>query len=447
MNLTNSVKSKWKKYRAYKNSGVEWLGEVPTTWEVRSIKRESLVKRGASPRPIDDPKYFDDNGEYAWVRIADVTASNIFLEQTTQKLSDLGASLSIKLEPGEIFLSIAGSVGKPCLTNIKCCIHDGFVYFPNLKGNKKFLYYIFESGQPYKGLGKLGTQLNLNTDIVGDIKIAFPSLQEQQLIVEFIDRETVKLEELINKKQRLIELLKEKRQALVTQAVTKGLNPDVPMKDSGVKWIGRVPAHWNVKRIKWVAQMESGHTPNKKEQAYWENGDIPWVSLNDSKFLKDHDYISETAYYTTKLGIANSSARILPENSVIFSRDASVGLCAITLRPMAISQHFIAWICGYEITAEYLLYVLKCMTQELDRLAWGATVKTIGMPDIKVLSAPIPTKDEQEMIISYIKEKTIRIGSTIEKLKMQIAKIQEYRQALITAAVTGQIDVREEGTA
>ena len=153
---------RFKPYPAYKDSGVEWLGEIPAGWEVKKVKRLCLVRRGASPRPIEDPIYFDDEGEYAWVRIADVTASERYLEHTTQRLSTLGKSKSVALEPGELFVSIAATVGKPVITKIKCCIHDGFVYFVGLHENREFLFYVFSCGEPYKGPGKLGTQLNLN---------------------------------------------------------------------------------------------------------------------------------------------------------------------------------------------------------------------------------------------------------------------------------------------
>jgi type I restriction enzyme S subunit len=153
------------------------------------------------------------------------------------------------------------------------------------------------------------------------------------------------------------------------------------MKDSGVEWLGEVPKHWEVIRIKWVAGMESGHTPDKKVAAYWTDCEIPWVSLHDTSFLKENDFISETAQNVNELGIANSSARILPKHAVVFSRDATIGRCGITTRPMAVSQHFIAWICGNRVLPEYLLRVLRSMSQELDRLTFGATVKTIGMPD------------------------------------------------------------------
>ncbi|QLE99647.1 restriction endonuclease subunit S [Neptunomonas phycophila] len=204
-----------------KDSGVEWLGEIPEGWDVIQIKHLTPVKRGASPRPIADPKYFDDDGDYAWVRIADVSASDGFLETTTQRLSDLGASLSVKMQPGSLFLSIAGTVGKPIITNIKCCIHDGFVYFPSLPEElKELLYYIFLSGQPYLGLGKMGTQLNLNTDTVGSIKIARPSTSEVNRIVGHIKKVIKSYEMHKNKIEEAIQKLNEYRAALITNAVT-----------------------------------------------------------------------------------------------------------------------------------------------------------------------------------------------------------------------------------
>ena len=203
-----------------RDSGIEWLGEVPAHWEVLQIKRLSIVKRGASPRPIDDPKYFDDQGEFSWVRIADVTASERYLEVTTQRLSSLGKSLSVPLEPGSLFLSIAGSVGKPVITRIRCCIHDGFVYFPLFAGNSEFLYYILVSGQCYGGLGKLGTQLNLNTDIVGEIHVGYPPPEEQREIELFLDQETAGIDALIKKVELSIDRLSEYRTALISAAVT-----------------------------------------------------------------------------------------------------------------------------------------------------------------------------------------------------------------------------------
>lgn len=203
-----------------KDSGIEWLGEIPQHWEVRKIKWLTPVKRGASPRPIENPIYFDIQGEYAWVRIADVTASKRYLENTVQTLSELGASLSVKQEPGDIFLSIAGSVGKPIITKIKCCIHDGFVWFPKLRINREFIYYIFSAGRAYLGLGKLGTQLNLNTETVGSISIPIPPESEIESIVKFLDKELNVFENTISKIEKEIELVEEYKTTLIAEAVT-----------------------------------------------------------------------------------------------------------------------------------------------------------------------------------------------------------------------------------
>ena len=203
-----------------KPSGVEWLGDVPEHWLVKELKWETPVMRGASPRPIDDDVYFDVEGSHGWVRISDVTSAGMYLQRTRQRLSQLGISLSVPLAPGELFLSIAGSVGKPCISQIHCCIHDGFVYFPRWSGDTRFLYYVFASGECFRGLGKLGTQLNLNTDTVGELKVAFPPLIEQQVISSYLVNQLVSLHTTCDRVNAAIERLQEYRSALITAAVT-----------------------------------------------------------------------------------------------------------------------------------------------------------------------------------------------------------------------------------
>ena len=220
-------------YPAYKDSGVEWLGKVPEHWEVRRIKSLSMVKRGASPRPIADAKYFDDEGEYAWVRIADVTASDRYLEKTTQRLSPLGQSLSVELLPGSLFLSIAGSVGKPIITRIKCCIHDGFVYFPSFKGDAEFLYRVLSCKSLFGRLGKFGTQLNLNTDTVGGIYLGWPPEGEQTAIARYLDRASRRMQGTISATKRKIALLREYRTRLIADVVTG----KVDVREAAANWL------------------------------------------------------------------------------------------------------------------------------------------------------------------------------------------------------------------
>ena len=203
-----------------KDSGVEWLGGMPEHWRVSRCKYLCVVRRGASPRPIGDPAYFDDDGEYGWVRISDVTASGQYLEKTAECLSLLGTSRSVALDPGELIVSIAASVGKPVVTKIKCCIHDGFVWLAGLRDDREFFYWTLLSEQPYAGLGKIGTQLNPNTDTIGDVWLPVPAMDEQRTIASYLKRETEKIDALLARIHEAIDRLKELRTALIAAAVT-----------------------------------------------------------------------------------------------------------------------------------------------------------------------------------------------------------------------------------
>lgn len=441
----NKKVRKWKRYAKYKNSGVEWLGEIPEHWEVKKSKQLSLVKRGASPRPIDDPIYFDDNGEYSWVRISDVSASNKYLETSEQTLSKHGKSKSVPLEPGELFVSICATVGKPIITKIKCCIHDGFVYFPYLKENREYLFYIFLSGELYKGLGKFGTQLNLNTDIIGDIKLPIPSLSEQGSLASFLDRETAKIDTLIAKKERLIELLQEKGTALISHVVTKGLNPDVRMRNSGVEWLGEIPKHWEVLPLKFISTFISGATPSTTNSAYWD-GSIPWITAKDMKQF----YLTESTDYITELAVKETAIRVIPSPAVlvvvrgmILAHSFPVGLTTILV---TINQDMKAIFLSKKLEPEYFTRQLLARRGAVLSLIQeaGHGTKVLRTDWFERLSILIPPFKEQQKIASYIKIKSSQIDNLIAKTRTSIELLKEYKTALISAAVTGKIDVREE---
>jgi type I restriction enzyme S subunit len=426
--IPESSKEKHARYPEYKDSEIEWLGDIPAHWDLKKIKWDTPVSRGASPRPIDDPIYFDEFGEYAWVRIADVTDSGEYLEKTTQRLSDIGANLSVKLEPGDMFLSIAGSVGKPCITKIKCCIHDGFVYFPRLKINNKFIYYIFASGEPYKGLGKLGTQLNLNTDTVASISIGIPPTEEQQAIADYLDQETTKIDQLVEKKKRLIELLEEQRTAIITHAVTKGLNPGVEMKDSGVEWLGEIPAHWDLKKLKHVTTCLDGkRVPLNSEQRGYIQGGYPYWGANGILDYIDNWLFDEQLILLGEDGApffeANKTVAFLVEGKIWVNNHAHV------LRVLNSTN------------ARFLTNVLNVV--QYRQFIEGSTRDKLtqdSMNNIPIQFAPI---NEQQAIADYLDKETTRIDNLINKINQAIEKLQEYRSALITAAVTGKIDVRQ----
>lgn len=429
-------------YPKYKSSGVEWLGDVPAHWDVKAIKWESPVLRGASPRPIDDQVYFDDEGEYAWVRIADVTASHVYLEETTQRLSDIGANLSVKLNPGKLFLSIAATVGVPCITKIKCCIHDGFVHFPRLKSNTKFMYYIFDCGEPYKGLGKLGTQLNLNTDTVGSIVMGFPPIQEQQAIAAFLDCETGRIDSLIGIKQKLIDLLKEKRTAMISHAVTKGLNPKVKMKPSGVEWLGDVPVHWDVKRAGLGFSIQLGKmlqpepsSPNDEQVAYLKALHVQWENIDTSDMPVMWTSSDEILKYSVQ------------EGDLLVCEGGEPGRAGILkgIDGVVIIQNALHRVRSKNNSTLFLMYILKLASENkwFEILCNKATIAHFTGEKFSALRIPYPPLPEQQAIADFLDCETGKIDALMAKVETAIETLKEYRSALISAVVTGKIDVRE----
>ncbi|KZK77499.1 EcoKI restriction-modification system protein HsdS [Pseudovibrio sp. Ad46] len=436
---------KYKAYPEYKKSGVEWLGEIPSEWELKQIKHLSVVKRGASPRPIDDPKYFDDEGEYAWTRIADVTASDVYLLSAPQRLSKLGSSLSVKLAPNELFLSIAGSVGKPCITGMNACIHDGFVYFPELEIPSKFLFYIFAGGQAYKGLGKMGTQLNLNTDTVGAIKVGLPTPEEIEQIIDFLDHETAKIDRLIERQERLIGLLEEKRQAVISHAVTKGLNPDAPLRPSGVDWLGDVPEHWEALPLKYLCNLikDGTHLPPPRVDV-----GVPLLSVRNIingkfRFLNDDSHISREAYQALCRSFIPQADDVL-----LAIVGATLGKSALVTKMS--NFHIQRSVAIFRTNAdrihsEFLLYAFR--STNFQELLWqnvGFSAQPgIYLGALENFKIPTLLLSEQREIIEHCKTQDHVFLNLISKAQAAIDLLKERRTALISAAVTGKIDVRE----
>lgn len=430
---------RYQTYSGYKDSDEEWLGKVPADWDVVQIKHLSTVNRGASPRPIDDPKYFEDQGEYAWVRIADVSASDTYLTETTQRLSELGSSLSVKLEPGELFLSIAGTVGKPCISKIKACIHDGFVYFPTLTIPSKFLFYVFTAGQAFLGLGKFGTQLNLNTDTVGAIKIGVPHVKDIDKIVDFLDHETAKIDTLIDKQQQLIRLLKEKRQAVISHAVTKGLNPDAPMKDSGVEWLGEVPEGWTAMAYRYAAQIyrgKFGHRPRNDPAFY--DGDYPFIQTGDiARAGKQITHYKQTLNERGK-----SVSQKFPAGTLVMAIAANIGDTAILSFEAYAPDSVVGFKPRKSVDLEFLRYNLMAALPALEQTATQSAQANLNIERIGSIQAVFPPIQEQGEIVRHLDELLDRYDIVEKKCTSAIAHFRERRAALVSAAVTGKIDVR-----
>ncbi len=285
------------------------------------------------------------------------------------------------------------------------------------------------------------TRFGLRAAAIADLPIPVPPIATQRAIADYLDRETARIDALIAAQRRMVELLGEELYVTRIDLVIDRTTDD---RREGPTWLGSIPEGWDLKRLKFVAKMESGHTPNKQVEAYWIDCTIPWITLNDVSDLETGWRFVDPQNYVNELGLQNSSAHVLPENAVVLSRDATVGRSALLGRPMAVSQHFVAWVCGPELMPEYLLNVLRGpMQHHFGSLTAGATIATIGMPDLKQLVVPVPPLEEQARIVRDIAAAETLAAKTVLRVKRQIDLLKERRQALITAAVTGQLEIPE----
>lgn len=296
-----------------------------------------------------------------------------------------------------------------------------------------------------RGIGA-GDQANVRTtevpfSVLKTIDAYIPSHVEQRAIADYLDRETARIDTLIDEQERLIEMLGERRQAVIESSVGHGLYPAATMKPSGLFWTLHVPEHWTVANIRKFATMKTGHTPSRSKPEYWVDCNIPWFTLADVWQLRDgtRTYLGETASQISELGLANSSAELLPSGTVVLSRTASVGFSGIMRTPMATSQDFWNWIPGKALDAEYLMWTFRAMKSEFQSLMIGSTHKTIYQPTAAAIRIPVPPLSEQRQIAAHVNEQVARIDDLITETARFVELSRERRSALITAAVTGRI--------
>jgi len=273
--------------------------------------------------------------------------------------------------------------------------------------------------------------------------LATPSEAEQVAIAGLLDHETAKIDALVAEQEQLITLLKEKRQAVISQAVTKGLDPSVPMKDSEVDWLGQVPAHWGLRPLKAVARFRSGGTPDKRKADYWD-GDIPWVSAKDLKV----DRLDDSMDHITQLALDEGGTSLVPKHAiVVVVRGMILARCfpvAQLMVPMAINQDLKALVPRSAVVAEYLAWLLRASEPEtlscLDEAGHGT--KALRMENWEGMTVPVPPMAEQQAIVAKIEVATAQLDQLVGEAFRSIELLRERRAALISAAVTGQIDVR-----
>ena len=416
--MVNAV-AKYQKYAEYKDSGVEWLGEIPSHWKVTRLKFLAKIKNGQDYKHVEA-----ENGYPVMGSGGQFTFSKEYM-----------------FDKPSVLLGRKGTIDKPLFIDEPFWTVDTMYYTDVQKEiDVKYFYYLaktilFDRYSTNTALPSM-TQENLN-----NFEFAIPhDIGERQSIRSFLDHETAKIDSLIEKQQKLIELLKEKRQAVISHAVTKGLNPDVPMKDSGVEWLGRVPEHWTVSKFGYISQVVRGGSPRPAGDPTLFNGDYsPWVTV--AEITKDNElYLTSTETFLTKKG--SEQCRVFTKGTLLLSNSgATLGVPKI----LCIDANANDGVVGFEdlkIDTEYAYFYLSVLTNDLrERVKQGSGQPNLNTDIVKAISITIPPENEIKEIVADIKNKIEHFAKLMQSAENAIQLMQERRTALISSAVTGKIDV------
>jgi restriction endonuclease S subunit len=424
---------KYKKYPSYKDSGVEWLGEIPTEWVDSKLKYylDKLIA-GGTPKTDNFDFWSESKEGMPWVSIADMTKNDLIVE-TKKNVTFKGiVEKNLKILPkGTLLYSIFASIGKVAIANVELTTNQAILgLVPNYKMNKSYLYWLLIGLENYvKFSANSNTQDNLNSEKVANFPIAVPFLDEQQQIAKFLDNATQKMDTLIQKQENLIKLLKEKRQAVISHAVTKGINPNVKMKDSGVEWLGNIPEHWDICKLKHNLRLINQKVVIKEHKVIALENIESW----SGKYIQtDSKYTGEDVAFTTGDVLFG---KLRPYLAKVFECNFS-GVAfgdLLVFRP------------NKNINTKYSYYYMisEDFIKIVDSSTYGAKMPRASADFIQNMAMPILLLEEQQQIASYLDDKTSKMDKLIEKANKSIELLKEKRTALISAAVTGKIDVRE----
>jgi type I restriction enzyme S subunit len=427
---------KYEQYNERESSGVAWLQGVPRHWRIRRLKFSAeLINSKVSVEESALPYLGLEHIESWTGRRIDGEINN-------------SEGLASSFLAGDVLF---GKL-RPYLAKVHLAQQDGLISSEALvvRGHEElhaeFLKYYMLSRDFINIVDSstYGSKMpRASWDFIGNLPVLLPVVTEQQTIARFLDFKTTQIDALIAKQQALLAKLTEKRTALISHAVTKGLDPSVPMKDSDVEWLGKIPAHWEAKRLKFVVSTFGGGTPNTGKPEYW-NGEIPWVSPKDMKC----DFIAATEDYLTDLGVAESATKIVPVDSVLIVVRSGILRHTIPVArntvEVSLNQDMKALVASDRLRPGFIHWFISGLQGGLLPL-WskqGCTVESIEMGYMTNTVIPLPPMDEQDAILENISKITAKIDKQMTKVADVISALAEYRSSLITHAVTGKIDVR-----
>lgn len=441
--------SSFRPYPSYKPSGVEWLGEIPEEWEVRRLRfvvKFNPVKSELNGLERDTIVSFvpmDAVGEYGGMRLeTDKPLDEVYTGYTYFKNRDV---VIAKITP--CFENGKGAIAENLTNGIGFGTTEFHVLRSEEDNNERYIFYLTNT-HSFRQVGAsemlgAGGQKRIPESFIKDFRLGIPSSLEQKAIADYLDRKTAQIDELIGKKKELIERLKEQRTALITAAVTGKLQSDIgiqqsAMVDSGVEWLGQVPEHWEVKRIKFLTKILRGkfsHRPRNDPRFY--DGEYPFIQTGD--VAKANKFIETYTQTLNERGL--SVSKQFPAGTLVMTIAANIGDMAVLNFDACFPDSIVGFVPDEISNLDYLYYLFCAMRPEFLKTAILNTQMNLNIERIENLSAARPPKNEQQEIVDYLDQKTGQIDGLIGKAEEAIQRLEEYRTAIITAAVTGKIKV------
>jgi len=423
---------------------VDWLGEIPAHWEIRRLKHATAINSDTLPENTD-PDY-----GLQYVDISNVDSRGNVLDIQEMPFEKAPSRARRQVRDGDTIISTIRTYLKAIAfvndSPDNLIVSTGFaVLRPEPEIEPKYLWRLVQS-QGFvdtvvaysKGIGYPA----IAPTKLADLPVWIPPLPEQRTIAAHLDRETAKLDALTRKQERLVVLLQEKRAALISHAVTQGLDPTVPMKDSGIPWLGEIPAHWEVGRVKFFTAILRGkfsHRPRNDPRFY--DGPYPFIQTGDISAA--NKYITNYHQTLNELGFAISKQ--FPSGTLVMSIAANIGDLAILTFPACFPDSVVGLVPNPDVSADYLYYNLTSLNSEMLRTATQNTQFNLNIERIGQMLTVCPPLIEQRTIAAHLDRETAKLDALIDKAHEMIERLQEYRTALISAAVTGKIDVRRAG--
>lgn len=444
----------YESYDEYIQSKTYLIDEIPSHWEIVPMNQfvslvTDYVANGSFASLRANVEYKNEEDYAILVRLADNTNnfSGPFVYIDEDAYNFLSKS---KLYEGDIVLSNTGSIGSifkvPNLGKPMSLGPNSLLIRFDNQILANYFFYLFDCDIGMKFLESITTvttQPKFNKTDFRKLPMIMPPFDEQKQIANYLDKKTAKIDATIAKNEELIQLLEEKRVALINQVVTKGLNPDVPMKDSGVEWIGEIPEHWDMMKISNIFNnIGSGTTPKSSNDEYYIDGNVNWLITGD---LNDN-YIHNTSTKITKKALHDTSAlKIYPKESLVIAMyGATIGKLGILNIETCTNQACCVLSRSKIMNIKYTYYWFLGYRNEIISLSYGGGQPNISQDVIKNLKCIVPPFNEQKQIIDYLDTEITKINKTITKVTENINLLEEYKTSLIHHVVTGKIDVRSE---